>query len=32
MNKLTLIGNVVRNLELKNYNNLDEKGSYVKWS
>ena len=32
MNRVTLIGNVVRDLELKNYNNLEEKGSYVQFT
>lgn len=32
MNKVTLIGNLVRDLELKNYNGIDEKGSYVQFT
>jgi len=32
MNRVTLIGNVVRDLELKNYSNLEEKGSYVQFT
>lgn len=30
MNKVTLIGNVVRELELKTYDGSDGEGSYIK--
>jgi single-strand DNA-binding protein len=32
MNKVTLIGNLVRDLELKTYNGSEKKGSYVRFT
>ncbi|EOR28264.1 single-strand binding protein/Primosomal replication protein n, partial [Clostridium sartagoforme AAU1] len=32
MNRVTLIGNVVKDLELKNYNSSDGNGSYVQFT
>lgn len=32
MNKVTLVGNVVNNLELKDYNNGEKEGKYVRFT
>ena len=32
MNKVTLVGNVVNDLELKNYKNSEKEGKYVKFT